>query len=143
MVPNFTHLGTHERSAGWSLKALMELYKVTYDRKYLQAAEKLANITMKEQKFDKGGAWPHKLPRDHSGYGNKDAFRKRPFSARQPARRTASILYIQTKPGAQTLDYFRWNVAKKSLEEKTSSAGPTPYHGTVFLISTRPVAACW
>ena len=78
MVPNFTRLSTHERSAGWSLKALMELYKITYDKAYLKASEKMVNIALKEQKLNKGGAWPHRLPRDHSG-GNKEAFGNVPF----------------------------------------------------------------
>lgn len=78
MVPNFTHLSTHERSAGWSLKALMELYKVTYDKAYLKASKKMVDIALKEQKFDKGGAWPHRLPRGHNG-GDKNAFGNAPF----------------------------------------------------------------
>jgi PcRGLX-like N-terminal RIFT barrel domain/PcRGLX-like protein central beta sandwich domain/PcRGLX-like protein C-terminal alpha/alpha toroid domain len=78
MVPNFTRLGTHERSAGWSLKALMELYKVTYDKAYLEASKKMVDIALKEQKFNKGGAWPHRLPGDHSG-GHKNAFGNAPF----------------------------------------------------------------
>jgi hypothetical protein len=78
MSPNFTHLGTHERSAGWSLKALMDLYRVTYDKTYLNAGKKMVDCAMKEQNFKKGGAWPHRLPKDHSG-GNKDAYGNVPF----------------------------------------------------------------
>ena len=77
-APLFTRLGTHERSAGWSLKAIIALYRTTGNRKYLDAARRIAGIAMKEQRFDKGGAWPHKMPPDHSG-GFKDTFGNCPY----------------------------------------------------------------
>lgn len=67
MSQRFKALGTHERSAGWSLKAIMELYRATYDPLYLEAAKRIADVALSEQKFDDGGAWPHLLPGDHSG----------------------------------------------------------------------------
>lgn len=71
-------LGTHERSVGWSVKALLAYYNVTGQQKYLDAASKLIKIALQEQKFDQGGAWPHKLPPGHSG-GYKNAFGNTPF----------------------------------------------------------------
>ncbi len=67
MSPNFTQLGTHERSAGWSLQAIMAIYRSTYDPVYLDAAKRIAAVALREQKFDEGGAWPHLLPQDHAG----------------------------------------------------------------------------
>lgn len=67
MSRNFTHLGTHERSAGWSLKAIMGIYRGTYDPAYLEAARRIATVALAEQKFNDGGAWPHLLPGDHAG----------------------------------------------------------------------------
>ncbi len=68
MAPSFTALGTHERSAGWSLRAIMAVYKATYDPVYLDAAKKIVAVALKEQKLDQGGAWPHVLPKDHAGW---------------------------------------------------------------------------
>ena len=67
MSRTFTHLGTHERSAGWSLHATMAIYRGTYDPVYLDAAKRIAAVALKEQKMDEGGSWPHILPRDHAG----------------------------------------------------------------------------
>jgi hypothetical protein len=67
MAPNFKALGTHERSAGWSLRSIMAVYRATYDPVYLEAAKKIAAVALREQKFDQGGAWPHVLPADHAG----------------------------------------------------------------------------
>jgi len=67
MSRNFDRLGTHERSAGWSLAAIMAIYRGTYDPEYLAAAKRIVAIPLREQKFDDGGAWPHVLPRDHCG----------------------------------------------------------------------------
>ena len=64
---DFKQLGTHERSAGWSLRAVMAVYKQTYDKEYLAAAQRIAAVALREQKLDQGGAWPHVLPRDHAG----------------------------------------------------------------------------
>lgn len=78
MAPSFTALGTHERSAGWSLKALMALYRATGDPAYLKACEKIVGIALKEQKFDKGGAWPHPMPPDHAN-GHKNTYGNCPY----------------------------------------------------------------
>ena len=67
MSRTFSRLGTHERSAGWSLAAIMAIYRGTYDPVYLEAAKRIAAVPLREQKLDDGGAWPHVLPRDHSG----------------------------------------------------------------------------
>lgn len=66
-APSFQALGTHERSAGWSLRAIMAIYRGTYDPVYLEAARQIAAVALREQKFDQGGAWPHVLPSDHAG----------------------------------------------------------------------------
>jgi len=65
MQPRFKELGTHERSAGWSLQAIVALYRATLDPLYLEAARKIAEIPFKEQKLDGNGVWPHTLPADH------------------------------------------------------------------------------
>ena len=67
MSRDFTRLGTHERSAGWSLKAIMAIYRDTYDPLYLEAARRIAAVALREQKFNDGGAWAHPLPGDHAG----------------------------------------------------------------------------
>jgi hypothetical protein len=67
MSREFKALGTHERSAGWSLKAILAIYRSTYDPLYLDAARRIATVALREQKFDDGGAWPHFLPEDHAG----------------------------------------------------------------------------
>ena len=69
----FRSLGTHERSAGWSLTAICQLAESTNDPEYLEAAKRIVAIPLKEQKFDKGGAWPHPLPDGHNG-GHPDTF---------------------------------------------------------------------
>ncbi|HJN15955.1 MAG TPA: hypothetical protein QGH10_10710, partial [Armatimonadota bacterium] len=66
MAPNFEELGTHERSAGWSLQAIMALYRATRDEAYLDAARRIAIVPLREQKFESTGAWPHVLPGDHA-----------------------------------------------------------------------------
>ena len=75
IAPTQVRLSTHERSAGWSIPALLGLYRATGDRKYLAAARLLVDVVLDEQKFDLGGAWPHRLPGDHANgrkftYGN-------------------------------------------------------------------------
>ncbi len=67
MSRTFDRLGTHERSAGWSLVAIIAIYCGTYDAEYLAAANRIVAIPLREQKFDDGGAWPHVLPSDHCG----------------------------------------------------------------------------
>jgi len=67
MSRNFKALGTHERSAGWSLRAVMAIYRGTADPVYLEAAGRIAAVALREQKPDQGGAWPHELPKDHAG----------------------------------------------------------------------------
>lgn len=69
MAPTFTQLGTHERSAGWSLAAIMAIYRATGDQVYLDAARKIVEVALAEQDLDGTGAWPHVLPSDHAaGY---------------------------------------------------------------------------
>jgi len=65
IAPTFKSLGTHERSAGWSIKALMGLYRLRPDPDYLKAAGQIAAVAAKAQTLDLGGAWAHKLPADH------------------------------------------------------------------------------
>ena len=65
MVPRFKKLGTHERSAGWSLVAIIALYRATLDPLYLDAARKIAEVAIREQKPGQGSGWPHRLPGDH------------------------------------------------------------------------------
>lgn len=67
MAPAFNQLGSHERSAGWSLQAVMALYRATGDPVYLQAGRRIVEVPLREQNHEEGGAWPHVLPRDHSG----------------------------------------------------------------------------
>ncbi len=69
MAPAFNHLGTHERSAGWSLKAIMSLYCATYDPAYLQAAKEIIAVSLKAENTSGTGnpLWSHVLPLDHSG----------------------------------------------------------------------------
>lgn len=78
MAPVFDHLGSHERSAGWSLRAIASLYRLTNDPLYLKASDKIAEVAMKEQKMD-CGTWPHILPPDHAGLDNKGAIGNCPF----------------------------------------------------------------
>ncbi|MFZ4778537.1 MAG: hypothetical protein ACOYM3_24465, partial [Terrimicrobiaceae bacterium] len=66
IAPGFKSLGTHERSAGWSLKALMGIYRARPDPAYLNAASQIAKIAVASQTKDRGGAWAHPLPPDHS-----------------------------------------------------------------------------
>ncbi|MDP6506868.1 MAG: hypothetical protein QF886_24800, partial [Planctomycetota bacterium] len=67
MSKAFKKLGSHERTAGWSLIAIMALYQATNDPLYLEAARRIAAVPLREQRFDLGGAWPHVLPRGHDG----------------------------------------------------------------------------
>ncbi|MGE4563539.1 MAG: hypothetical protein AB7F32_01590, partial [Victivallaceae bacterium] len=78
MAPNFQHLGSHERSAGWSLKAIMALYGATSDPACLESARAIAKVAMDEQNFAKGGAWPHVLPGPHCN-NHPDSFGNCPF----------------------------------------------------------------
>ena len=79
-APSFRKLGTHERTAGWMLKAILAICNMSNDPHYMKAADKIANIALKEQKFNKGGAWPHKLPPDHAGSGGyPKAYGNAPF----------------------------------------------------------------
>ncbi|MEN6641424.1 MAG: hypothetical protein ABFE08_03160 [Armatimonadia bacterium] len=65
MAPAFKELGTHERSAGWSLRSIMAIYKATHDPVYLEAAKKIAYVAVNAQGPE--GNWPHVLPKDHAG----------------------------------------------------------------------------
>jgi hypothetical protein len=73
MSREFTELGTHERDAGWSLQAVMAVYRGTLDPVYLEAAQRIAAVPLREQKFDQGGAWPHVLPSDHADKDHQGA----------------------------------------------------------------------
>jgi hypothetical protein len=68
MAPEFRALGNHERTAGWSLKALTALFRGTYDPVYMEAAEHIASIALREQDLAVTGAWPHLLPSGHDGW---------------------------------------------------------------------------
>ena len=79
-APMFKRLGTHERSAGWLLKALMPFYALTGEQRYLDAALRVTEIALGEQKFAEGGAWPHLLPGDHAGfYKREETYGNCPF----------------------------------------------------------------
>ena len=77
-APTLVRLTTHERSAGWSIPALLGLYRATGDKRYLKSARLLVDVALDEQKFDMGGAWPHKLPGDHAN-GRKYTYGNVPF----------------------------------------------------------------
>lgn len=66
MAKDFNHLGDHERTAGWSLRAIMALYRVTSDPVYLDAARHIATVAMSEQDLQGSGVWPHPLPAGHA-----------------------------------------------------------------------------
>ncbi|MBQ7206826.1 MAG: hypothetical protein IJS01_03405, partial [Lentisphaeria bacterium] len=78
IAPTLTALGYHERSAGWSITALLGLYRATGGKRYLDAARLLVELALDEQNFEMGGAWPHQLPLDHAN-GHKDAFGNCPY----------------------------------------------------------------
>ena len=78
VAPQLKRLSTHERSAGWSIPALLGIYRATGNRKYLNAAGLLVGVILDEQKFELGGAWPHKLPSDHAN-GYKDTYGNCPY----------------------------------------------------------------
>jgi hypothetical protein len=73
MSREFDELGTHERDAGWALKAVLAVYRGTLDPLYLEAAQRIAAVPLREQKFDQGGAWPHVLPSDHADKDHQGA----------------------------------------------------------------------
>ena len=78
IAPTLVDLGHHERSAGWSITALLGLYRATGEKRYLDAARLLVDVALDEQNFEMGGAWPHQLPRDHAN-GHRDAFGNCPY----------------------------------------------------------------
>ncbi len=65
-VPTFRTLGTHERSGGWSIQAALATYRATSDPEYLVAADKIAELALKEWDRETG-IWPHELPPPHAG----------------------------------------------------------------------------
>lgn len=65
MAPRFHSLSTHERSAGWSLLAILAIYRATLDPLYLDAAKQIAEVPLRERKPGQGSGWPHTLPGDH------------------------------------------------------------------------------
>jgi len=77
-APAFRRLGTHERTGGWSTIALMGFHQTTGEQKYLDAATRIVKLALSEQNFEKGGAWPHKMPEDHAG-GHKNTFGNCPY----------------------------------------------------------------
>ena len=77
-TPLFHRLGLAERSAGWSIKALLALYRVTAEPAYLDASRRYVNVALAEQRFDLGGAWLHKLYKTHAG-NDKNAWGNTPF----------------------------------------------------------------
>lgn len=70
MAPRFKKLGTHERSAGWSLVAILALYRATLDPLYLDAARQIAEVPLRERKPGQGSGWPHTLPGDHCAHSH-------------------------------------------------------------------------
>ena len=78
IAPALVRLSTHERSAGWSIPALLGIYRATGEKRYLAAARLLVDLALDEQNFEMGGAWPHKLPADHAN-GYKDTYGNCPY----------------------------------------------------------------
>lgn len=73
-APSFSKVGSHERSAGWSLRAAMGAYRATSDPAYLEAARSIAAVPM-AQWDQENGVKAHELPADHASglkgvYGN-------------------------------------------------------------------------
>lgn len=65
-VPTFTKIGTHERSAGWSLLAALATYRATSDPAFLEVANRIVRLTLTE--WDpQTGIWQHSLPPAHAG----------------------------------------------------------------------------
>ncbi len=65
-APTFSFLGTHERSAGWSLLAALATYRATSDRAFLDAADLIVKLTLSEWDRETG-IWQHQLPPAHAG----------------------------------------------------------------------------
>lgn len=65
-APDFKQLGNHERSAGWSMRAAMALYRATSDPVYLETAKRIGDVALSEQDLEKTGVWPHELPAGHA-----------------------------------------------------------------------------
>ncbi|HWL52480.1 MAG TPA: hypothetical protein VNQ90_08600, partial [Chthoniobacteraceae bacterium] len=65
-APTFTKIGTHERSAGWSLLAALAAHRATSDAAFLEAAKRIVQRTLSE--WDpQTGIWQHTLPPAHAG----------------------------------------------------------------------------
>lgn len=64
-TPGFKMLGSHERSAGWSIQAILAAWRATADPEYLKAAESIAKVSLAEWNKD-SGIWQHKLPAAHA-----------------------------------------------------------------------------
>ena len=123
MAPQFEHLGTHERSAGWSLKAVLAVYAGLPDPAYLEAARKIAAVAFREQKPDEGGAWPHLLPLDHAG-GHPGAEGNNLFLIERPAGRPEGLPRGDRRPpGGQGADYGR-GLGAEVPSIRRSAAGP-------------------
>ncbi len=65
-APSFNRLGDHERTAGWSMRAAMALYRGTSDPLYLESAGRIGEVALKQQDLKKTGVWPHVLPLQHA-----------------------------------------------------------------------------
>ncbi len=55
------NFGVYLRAQGYPLIALAALYDVNHDPMYKEAAEKIVELVIGQQSFDKGGAWYHKV----------------------------------------------------------------------------------
>lgn len=64
-----TYTGAHERNAGWSMLAALAAYRATSDPDYLDAAKKIASVSLREWNPREG--WAHELPAQHADFQNK------------------------------------------------------------------------
>jgi len=78
IAPTYVNMRNNERSIGWALRAVMAFYRVTGEKKYLQAAKDMVDVALHEYCPAHGGAWPHPLKGQHAG-GHKNAWGGCPF----------------------------------------------------------------
>ncbi len=71
-APNFKKLSLYIRDGGWSLKAACHIYETTGDAEHRQAADMIADLIIKEQSFDRGGAWDRRVGRIYAKYKEKE-----------------------------------------------------------------------
>ncbi|MBR7104068.1 MAG: hypothetical protein IKC65_03915 [Lentisphaeria bacterium] len=74
----YVDMRNNERSIGWALRAVMPFYRISGDKKYLQAAKEMVDVVKHEYEPAHGGAWPHRLRGGHAN-GHKDAWGGCPF----------------------------------------------------------------